>query len=222
MRTEADENYLKEIYILELDHGPVTTSRLAEQLGFSAPTITGMLKKLAKFQWVIYEPYQGVTLTHAGRAIALEVIRHHRLIETYLAQALNIPSDKVHEEAEKLEHVLSEYLEDRMDELLGHPSFDPHGSPIPSHDLSIQDSARPCLADLHIGAIAEIVEINDDDPQLLAYLAELDLHPRTHLQVIDKKSYDGLVTIRAAGKTHILGQASATQITVRLLSTGNN
>ena len=222
MRTEADENYLKEIYILELDHGPVTTSRLAEQLGYSAPTVTGMLKKLARLQWVSYEPYQGVTLTDPGRAIALEVIRHHRLIETYLAQALNIPREKVHEEAERLEHALSEYLEDRIDELLGHPAVDPHGSPIPSHDGSIQDPAPLRLADLPIGAHAEIARINDNDPRLLAYLDDLDLHLGTRLQVIDTKSFDGLVTVRAAGKIHTLGQTSAKGITVRVLSMGNN
>jgi DtxR family Mn-dependent transcriptional regulator len=127
MKTEADENYLKEIYTLGLDHANITNSLLADRLGYSPSTITGQLKKLANLQWVVYEPYQGVTLTETGRAIALEVIRHHRLIETYLAQALNIPRDRVNEEAEKLEHALSEYLEERIDELLGHPSTDPHG-----------------------------------------------------------------------------------------------
>src|SRR5512146_806134 len=148
MRTEADENYLKEIYTLQLDHAPVSTSALADRLGYSSATVTGMLKKLASLHWVIYEPYQGVTLTETGRAIALEVIRHHRLIETYLAQALNIPWDRVHAEADRLEHALSEYLEERIDDLLGHPSFDPHGSPIPTPEGSIQPLDRRPLSTL--------------------------------------------------------------------------
>ena len=142
MRSEAEENYLKETYALQLEHDQVTTSMLADRIGHSPPTVTGMLKKLASRKLVTYEPYQGVTLTKSGRAAALEVIRHHRLLETYLTRALGIPWDRVHEEAEKLEHVLSEYLEGYIDEYLGHPASDPHGSPIPSPDLSIKEPDR--------------------------------------------------------------------------------
>ena len=215
MRTTADENYLKEIYTLELDHDHVTTSMLAERLGYSPATITGMLKKLATLQWVVYEPYQGATLTEAGRAIALEVIRHHRLIETYLAQALNIPWDRVHDEAEKLEHVLSEYLEERIDERLGHPSVDPHGSPIPSYDGKIQDLGRLRLSDLSNGDYAEILEVNDRDPKLLARLDALNLHPNISLQVIDVEPLDRLIKIRVSGEIHTLGQNTTGQIFVR-------
>ena len=135
MQSAAVENYLKATYSLQLEHGQVTTSMLADRIGHAAPTVTGMLKKLASRKLVSYEPYQGVTLTKSGRAAALEVIRHHRLLETYLTRALGIPWDRVHDEAEKLEHVLSEYLEGHIDEYLGHPASDPHGSPIPSPDL---------------------------------------------------------------------------------------
>jgi DtxR family Mn-dependent transcriptional regulator len=217
MRTIAEENYLKEIYTLELDHDHVTTSMLAERLGYSPATITGMLKKLATLQWVVYEPYQGVTLTETGQAIALEVIRHHRLIETYLAQALNIPWDRVHDEAEKLEHVLSEYLEERIDELLGHPSVDPHGSPIPSHNGEIQDSGRVRLSDLSSGDYAEIVEVDDHDPKLLARLDALHLHPKTRLQVIEVEPIDRLIKIRVSREIHTLGQNTTGQILVRRL-----
>jgi DtxR family Mn-dependent transcriptional regulator len=217
MKTEADENYLKEIYNLELDHGQVTTSMLADRFGYSPATITGMLKKLASLKWVVYEPYQGVTLTDTGRAIALEVIRHHRLLETYLAQALNIPWDRVHEEAEKLEHVLSEYLEGRIDELLGHPSVDPHGSPIPSLDGSVPEIDRLRLAALPAGTLAEIIEVNDRDPHLLARLDALHLHPKTRIWVVDVEPLDGLITLQAAGETHVLGQTTASQIIVRPL-----
>ncbi len=179
MITEADQNYLKEIYSLELDHHQVTTSMLADRFGFSPATVTGMLKKLSHNGWVAYEPYQGVMLTDDGRKIALEVVRHHRLIETFLARALDIPWERLHDEAEKLEHVLSDYLEARIDERLGFPTSDPHGSPIPSVDGLITDAGRTRLANLDAGAEAEVVEVYDRDPELLARLEELGLTPGT-------------------------------------------
>jgi DtxR family transcriptional regulator, Mn-dependent transcriptional regulator len=220
MRTEADENYLKEIYTLELDHDRVSTSMLADRLGCSPATVTGMLKKLANLHWVAYEPYQGVTLTEVGREIALEVIRHHRLIETYLAQALNIPWDRVHEEADRLEHALSEYLEERIDELLGHPTFDPHGSSIPTHDGVIKDSGRIRLIDLPEGVLAEILEVDDHDSSLLALLDKHHLHPHTRIEVIEVEPVDGLIIIKAFDKQHVLGKHSASQIFVKQLPEG--
>jgi DtxR family Mn-dependent transcriptional regulator len=218
MRTETDENYLKEIYSLELDHGQVSTSMLADRLGCSPASVTGMLKKFANLQWVVYEPYQGVKLTNVGREIALEVIRHHRLIETYLAQALNLPWDRVHDEAEKLEHVLSEYLEERIDELLGHPSFDPHGSPIPTRDGLVTDVGRLRLSDLAKGSIVEILEINDHDPQLLVHLGKRNLRPGTTLEVVEVEPIDGLITVRSSGKEYVLGRKVASQILVQELA----
>ena len=217
MKTEADENYLKEIYTLELDHEPVTTSMLADRFGYSPATITGMLKKLSNLGWVDYEPYRGVSLTNAGRMIALEVIRHHRLIETFLVQALNIPWERVHVEAEKLEHALSEYLEERIDELLGHPAYDPHGAPIPSLDGQIQNPERLRLADLAAGDKAVIVEVNDRNLDLLAHLTRLQIHPQSKIRVISVEPIDGLITIQVSGQTHTLGQTSASQILVKKL-----
>jgi DtxR family transcriptional regulator, Mn-dependent transcriptional regulator len=217
-KTVADENYLKEIYTLELDHPQVTTSMLAGRFGCSPATVTGMLKKLANLQWVIYEPYQGVILTSIGKEIALEVIRHHRLIETYLSRTLNIPWDRLHAEADKLEHGLSEYLEERIDALLGHPTFDPHGSPIPSREGLIPDSGRLRLADLPEGALAEILEVNDRDPQLLVYLDKLNLQPNIRLRVLHVEPIDGLITIQVAGTTHVLGRISSSQIIVRVIT----
>lgn len=218
MKTVADENYLKEIYILELDYSNVTTSMLADRLGYSPATVTGQLKKLANQNWVVYKPYQGVTLTESGRLIALEVIRHHRLIETYLVQALKVPWEKVHEEADKLEHVLSDYLEMRIDETLGHPETDPHGSPIPSPDGQIMNSVRLRLADLFEGDYAEIIEINDHDPELLTYLDQFHLYPLVRIRIIAIEPVDGLITILVNGQTHILGQTSARQIMVKKLN----
>ena len=218
MRTEADENYLKEIYTLELDYEHVTTSMLADRFGYSPATVTGMLKKLANLNWVVYEPYRGVNLTETGRAIALEVIRHHRLIETYLAQALNIPWDRVHEEAERLEHALSEYLEERIDEILEHPTTDPHGSPIPSLSGQIHNPVRLRLADLAVGDRAEIIEVNDHNPMLLNHLDQLQLHLQVQVTVTAIEPIDGLITILANGQTHILGRNSASQIIVKKLN----
>lgn len=218
MKTEADENYLKEIYTLKLDYDHVTTSMLADRFGYTPATVTGMFKKLANLGWVIYEPYRGVNLTETGRAIALEVIRHHRLIETYLAQALNIPWDRVHEEAERLEHALSEYLEQRIDELLGHPTTDPHGSPIPSLNGQILNPVRLRLADLSMGDRAEIVEVNDHNLELLTHLDQLQLYPQVQLTVTAVEPIDGLITILASGQTHTLGRTSASQIIVKKLN----
>src|SRR5918912_2318913 len=142
MQTQAVEDYLKTIYEIQREQGKVATTVLAERLGIAPASVTGMVKKLAGLHLVAHEPYQGVVLTEAGEKIALEVIRHHRLIERYLAEALAVPWDKVHEEAEKWEHVLSEDMEDRIDALLGHPTTDPHGAPIPARNGTLPPSAN--------------------------------------------------------------------------------
>jgi len=220
MRSAAEENYLKETYALQLEHNQVTTSMLADRIGHAAPTVTGMFKKLASRKLVSYEPYQGVTLTKSGRAAALEVIRHHRLVETYLNRALGIPWDRVHEEAEKLEHVLSEYLEGYIDEYLGHPASDPHGSPIPAPDLSIKEPDRLHLSDLPAGSSVQVVEVSDREPGLLARLGEMHLRLKTKLEVLEVEPIDGLITIRVAGQKHVIGQTTASQIIVRNLKKG--
>jgi DtxR family transcriptional regulator, Mn-dependent transcriptional regulator len=217
MRSATEENYLKETYALQLEHTQVTTSMLADRIGHAAPTVTGMLKKLASRKLVNYEPYQGVTLTKSGRAAALEVIRHHRLLETYLTRALGVPWDRVHEEAEKLEHVLSEYLEGLIDEYLGHPASDPHGSPIPALDGSIKEPDRLRLSDLPAGSLAQVVEVGDHEPALLARLGEIHLTLETRLQVLEVEPIDGLITIRASGDPIVLGKNTARQIFVKRL-----
>jgi DtxR family Mn-dependent transcriptional regulator len=190
---------------------------LADRFGFSPATVTGMLKKLSHNGWVAYEPYQGVTLTDDGRKIALEVIRHHRLLETYLARALDIPWDRLHEEAEKLEHVLSDYLEARIDERLGYPTSDPHGSPIPALDGSISDAGRTRLANLAAGTQAEVVEVYDRDPELLARLEDLGLYPGTMIEVEAVEPLDGLLTIKVGGNPVIVGQTTASHVFVKQL-----
>ena len=220
MRNEAEENYLKETYTLQLEHGQVTTSMLAGRIGHSPPTVTGMLKKLASRKWVTYEPYQGVRLTKSGRAEALEVIRHHRLLETYLTQALGVPWDRVHAEAEKLEHVLSEYLEDVIDRFLGHPASDPHGSPIPSADGLVKEPDRVRLSDLPAGSAAQVVEVNDRDPALLRRLDGMQLGVEAKFKVVEVEPIDGLVTVLVGTRKYVLGQNTGSQIVVRVLPKG--
>ena len=219
MVSQTDEDYLKEIYLLELDHDHATTTSLADRLGFSAATVTGQLKKLAALELVSYSPYRGVTLTHAGRAIALGTIRRHRLLETYLVRALGLPWDRVHAEAERLEHAISDYLEDRIDAALGHPVIDPHGSPIPSREGAMQENDRLRLTALHPGDRAEIIEVNDHDPRLLARLDELQLGLGTRMTIVSVEPLDGLITLAVDERRCTLGQTSASQLIVRPLPT---
>jgi DtxR family Mn-dependent transcriptional regulator len=213
----AEENYLKETYALQLDHKQVTTSMLADRIGHTAPTVTGMLKKLASRKWVVYEPYQGVKLTRSGRAAALGVIRRHRLLETFLSRTLSVPWDKVHDEAERLEHAISEYLEGRIDDFLGHPSKDPHGSPIPAPNGSIHEPTRLRLSDLLVGSSARIIEVDDREPGLLTHLSELCLGLETDIEVLEIEPVDRLMTIRVGGQERVLGRTAASQIIVRSL-----
>jgi DtxR family transcriptional regulator, Mn-dependent transcriptional regulator len=217
MHTQAVEDYLKSIYKSQEEHSKVTTTGLAELLGVTPASATGMIKKLAEMNLVIYEPYQGVSLTEAGRKIALEVVRHHRLVELYLAEALGVPWDKVHEEAEKWEHVLSEELEDRMDVLLGHPTADPHGAPIPDRDGTIVQLNSDRLVNLAPGQSAIVVEVSDHDSELLRYLGSLNLYPQTEFSVVDVAPFNGPVIIRVGDAVHALGREVATHIFVTLI-----
>lgn len=184
MRTPAVEDYLKTIYEIEHEQGKVATTALAERLRVTPASVTGMIKKLADMHLVEYEPYQGVVLTEAGRKIALEVIRHHRLIELYLAEALGVPWDRVHDEADKWEHILSEDLEDRIDALLGYPTLDPHGAPIPTRAGEMARPSRERLADLKPSQTALIAEVSDHDAMLLRELGACGLYPGTEVEVL--------------------------------------
>jgi len=214
MHTQAIEDYLKAIYGIQSRGGAVTTMVLAERLGVSPASVTGMVKKLAEMNLVVYEPYQGVTLTRAGQRIALEVLRHHRLVELYLAEALGVPWDQVHQEAEKWEHILSEDLEERIDNLLGHPASDPHGAPIPGRDGTIAALALDRLADLRPGQSAIVAEVSDHDPALLRYLGDMGLHPRTQVRVVAAEPFDGPMTIRVGKAEHILGHKVTSHVFV--------
>ena len=191
--TRAMEDYLKALF--ELGEHDVKPRALAAAVGVAPASVTGMLDKLASLRLVTYRKYHGASLTAAGRALALETLRHHRLLETYLAQALGYGWHEVHEEAERLEHVISEAFEERVDELLGRPTHDPHGDPIPRRDGSLPASPGGPLADLRPDARARITRITDQDPEVLAYLAEHGLVPGAEVRVVERAPFDGPVTV---------------------------
>ena len=213
MHTQAVEDYLKTIYEIQSQQGKVATTVLAERMGVAPASVTGMIKKLADMRLVLYERYQGVTLTETGQKIALEVIRHHRLVELYLAEALGVPWDQVHDEAEKWEHVLSEDLEDRMDEALGYPTIDPHGAPIPTRDGYVDAVPNLCLIDLLPGQTAIIAEVSDHNADMLRQLGERGLYPATSILVLD--STETGMTLRRNGEEHLVELETATHVFVR-------
>jgi DtxR family Mn-dependent transcriptional regulator len=221
VHTQAVEDYLKTVYELEQQCDKVTTSAIAERLNVAPASVTNMLKKLSEMKLARHAPYQGVTLTQAGRKVALEVVRHHRLIELYLAEALGVPWDRVHEEAEKWEHVLSEDLEDRIDEKLGFPTRDPHGSPIPSREGDVPDHNAIRLDQLDAGQSGIIAEVSDHDADLLRYFAQLGLYPKAAIKVLEAAPFNGPITVIVAGQQHALGREAAQHIQVSDVKTSS-
>jgi DtxR family Mn-dependent transcriptional regulator len=216
-RTEvsrAVEDYLKAILQLAGDEGAVSTSALADRLGISQPSVTAMTKKLAADGLVERVPYRGVTLTRPGRRIALEVLRHHRLLELFLADTLGLPLDEVHDEAERLEHVLSEELEARIDAALGYPTHDPHGDPIPDRELRLAASDRRVLTELQAGETTTVARVPDWDPELLRYLGELALVPGASVEVVSYAPFGGPVTVRSGSGEHAIARELAGTIAV--------
>jgi DtxR family transcriptional regulator, Mn-dependent transcriptional regulator len=214
--TEAVEDYAKAIYSLERRTGdPVGTSALAERLGVSPGTATAMVKRLAELGLARHELYRGVTLTDAGERVALEVIRHHRLIEAYLADALGMPWDRVHAEAEVLEHYISEDLEQRIATALGDPSHDPHGDPIPDRELALaEDSGGVVLAELAPGRSGRFTRVSDSDPEMLRYLDERGIRPGAELTVRDREPFGGALMIVVDGTAHAIGDELARRMVV--------
>lgn len=211
--TQAIEDYLKTIYLLG-QGGEVATSAIALKLKVSPPSVTGMVKKLAEMKLLRYTRYQGVELTPAGEKIALEVIRHHRLLELYLKEALGYPWDKVHEEAEKLEHVISEEFEDRIAEALGWPETDPHGHPIPSKDGVLPAVAIRQLLAVDAGQSATVRQVSDGDPGMLRYLASLGFFPGATVEVLEKAPFEGPLRVRVGEAEHAVGRELARHVFV--------
>jgi DtxR family Mn-dependent transcriptional regulator len=208
------ENYLKVIYEILEKSDRATTSSIATRMGIASPSVTAMIKRLAELNMVTHEPYQGVRLTDVGRKTALEVVRHHRLLELYLAEALGVPWHQVHDEAEKLEHVISEDLEDRIAAALGHPTVDPHGSPIPARDGSFERIDGEPLSSVEAGETVTVVEVDDRDAELLRYLGELKLYPGARVEVLRVEPYDGPFVLRLGERELILGRTAADEIRV--------
>jgi DtxR family Mn-dependent transcriptional regulator len=205
--SEAIEDYAKAIYSLSQRSGKaVGTSELATRLGVAPATATAMLKRLDGLGLVDHEPYHGVSLTPAGERVALEVIRHHRLLESYLSEFLDMPWDRVHEEAEVLEHYISEDLERLIAAKLGDPRHDPHGDPIPGEDLefAVADETRP-LDSLAEGETAVFARVSDADSGMLRYLAERGIRPGAKLRVTGRQPFEGPLHVEVDGTEHLLG-----------------
>ncbi len=206
-QSNAIEDYAKSIYSLaqRAGGGAVTTNALAERCGVTPASASAMVKKLAERGLALHEPYHGVRLTADGERLALEMLRHHRLLELYLAEHLDVPWDRVHEEAEALEHVLSEFLEARIAAKLGHPTHDPHGDPIPDRDLVIDEGHTEALDSLPVGSGGRFVRVSDSDPEMLRYLAERGIAIGDECEVSARQPFDGPLTVRFGEREHVLG-----------------
>ncbi len=215
-RSQAVEDYTKAIYALaRRADGPVGTSALADRLGVSPGTVTAMLKRMDDLGLVEHRPYHGVALTAAGERVALEVIRHHRLIEAYLAEALGMPWDKVHDEAEVLEHYISEDLEERIAAALGDPSHDPHGDPIPDRKLSLAtDAGGLALAELEPGDRGTFTRVSDSDPEMLRYLDQRGIRPGAEVTVREREPFGGALMIVVEGTALAIGAELARRMIV--------
>ena len=218
--SSAVQDYAKAIYSLEQrgDGSAVSTNALAERLGVSAASASSMVKKLDGLGIVEHVPYRGVGLTERGMSVALEVLRHHRLLERFLVEELGVPWDRVHDEAEVLEHHLSEDLEELIAAKLGHPTIDPHGDPIPTADLKLVEPPTAAMDGLDVGAAGTFVRISDSDPEMLRYLGARGIAPGDTFEVVDKQPFGGPVFARfgTSDEVHPLGGRLAAAMRVSL------
>lgn len=212
--TRSMQDYLKAIFSILERSERATTSVIAERMGIASPSATAMVKRLAQLNLVEHEPYQGVTLTPTGEKTALEIVRHHRLLELYLAEALGVPWDQVHDEAEELEHAISENLEERIDEALGNPTVDPHGAPIPARDGSFVELSGRKLSEVGEGERVTVIQVDDRDPELLRYLATCKLYPGARIDVLAAEPYEGSLVLKLENKEFRLGRGAAREILV--------
>lgn len=206
--TAAAADYLKVIYDLTCSEGRAATTQIAVRMGVAPASVTGMLKRLAAGQppLVEYHRHRGARLTPAGRRAALEVIRHHRLLEQFLHQRLGYSWDEVHAEADRLEHAISEELAGRIALALGNPSHDPHGEPIPDSDLSLPPLPTTRLSELRPGQAAAVAHVTDTDPDFLRYLSQIGLVPQAQVAVLDYSPFDGNLTVQVdEGEPVVLG-----------------
>ncbi len=209
--SSAVEDYAKAIYALQQREGgdAVSTNAIAQRLGVTPASASGMVKRLCELGLVEHQPYHGVSLTEHGTRVALEVIRHHRLLELYLVKSLGVPWDRVHAEAEVLEHVLSEDLEELIAAKLGNPTHDPHGDPIPTRELTIEEGPSLSLQALEAGDRGTFVRVSDSDPEMLRFLSDRGIAPGDTFEVVEKQPFDGPLFVRFGADTHVLGGALA-------------
>lgn len=204
--TAAVEDCIKTIHALERDRpGAVSTNAIADRLGITPASASAMVKRLAEQGLVDHQPYRGAALTHTGTRAALEVIRHHRLLETFLAEEVGMPWEQVHAEADRLEHVLSEELEALIASKLGHPDRDPHGDPIPTVELELAEDDSVRLATLNVGSRGVFTRISDSDPAMLQYLAGRGIALGDSFEVVDRQPFGGPIFARFGDEIHALG-----------------
>jgi DtxR family Mn-dependent transcriptional regulator len=217
-RSHAVEDYAKAIYALQRrsDGDPVSTTALAKRCNVTPASASAMVKKLAERGLAAHERYHGVRLTPEGERLALEMLRHHRLLELYLTEHLDVPWDRVHEEAEALEHVLSEDLEARIAAKLGNPTHDPHGDPIPTPDLVIDEGDTECLEEVEPGVRGRFVRVSDSDPEMLRYLHNRGITIGAAFDVLDRQPFGGPITVRFGQREHVLGGALARAMRVEI------
>lgn len=207
--TPSVEDYLKAVYRLSAADRPASTSDIANLLDLSAPSVSGMLKRLSEQGLLEHVPYKGAQLTAEGRRVALRTVRRHRMIESYLVGFLGYTWDAVHDEAERLEHTVSDTLIERMASALGHPSVDPHGDPIPDENGSVHEVPCTPLSGLPPGETVAIVRVAEHDPERLRYLATLGLRPGVVLTVLDCQPFEGPVTVLTSGESRVIGHTLA-------------
>ena len=210
--SQALEDYLKVIYVLEADGEKATTTAIAQALDVSNASVTNMLKKLAGMNFIVHESYKGAELSPAGKKVALEILRHHRLLELYLKEVMGYSWDEVHDEAEKLEHHISEQFEDRIAELLNHPTHDPHGDPIPTKDGVMPEKATLALNEAEINTLYMVGRVRDQNPELLRYLEQQGVLPGVELTIIEKAPFDGPINLKIDGELISLGFTIAQNI----------
>lgn len=215
MLSPVVEDYLKAVWALQQAETPVATSRIADRLGLSAAAVTAMVKRLAEQNLLRHEPYYGVRLTAAGELAALRIVRRHRVLELFLVEVLGYEWDRVHDEAERLEHAASDELIERLARLLGEPERDPHGAAIPSAEGEMDNARYPALSDMQPGESNRVLEVEVEEPEQLRYLGSMDLYPGAEVEVRSKQPFDGPISLTVNGAPQVIAHSLARRIRVR-------
>ena len=212
--TAPVEDYLKAIYDLERAGAPAETNEIAQRLSIAPASVSGMIRRLAQQRLLSHQRYRGVRLTAAGKRVALRLIRRHRIIEAYLTQALHFSWDRVHDEAERLEHAASDELVDRMAAAIGEPATDPHGAPIPTREGKIVERPRLALAALAPRERGRVIEVSDEDAERLRYLGELGLRPGVRVQLLERAPFGGPLRVKVGAREQTIGVELADTVLV--------